>query len=238
MEAIRLDKILADSGIATRSEARRLIKAGRVSVNGETVSKAELKADPDSDVIKLDGRCVGGKTVYIMMNKPPDVVTATEDRDHRTVIDLLPEELRRRGVFPVGRLDKDTTGLLLLTNDGKFGHAVISPNHNVNKVYEVYVEGRLNEEDAAAFKYGIELRDGTKCLAASLCKDENDSSHAEVTISEGKYHQVKRMFASRGKPVVYLKRLRIGGLHLDENLEQGKCRELTSKELKLVLGEW
>lgn len=237
MEATRLDKILADSGIATRSEARRLIKAGRVSVNGETVNRAELKANPNSDDIKLDGRCVGSKMVYIMLNKPHDVVTATEDREHRTVIDLLPEELRRRGVFPVGRLDKNTTGLLLLTNDGNFVHAVISPNHNVNKVYEVYVEGRLDEADSAAFKDGIELRDGTKCLSALLYVDENDHSHAEVTISEGKYHQVKRMFAARGKPVVFLKRLCIGGLHLDENLEPGKCRELTSKELKLVFGE-
>lgn len=237
MKATRLDKILADSGIATRSEARRLILTGRVSVNGETVNKAELKADPNSDDIKLDGKYIGGKMVYIMLNKPNDVVTATEDREHRTVIDLLPEELRRRGVFPVGRLDKNTTGLLLLTNDGKFGHAVISPNHNVNKVYEVYVEGRLDDDDAVSFKDGIELRDGTKCLPALLYVDENDHSHAEVTISEGKYHQVKRMFAARGKPVVFLKRLSIGGLHLDENLEPGKCRELTSKELKLVFGE-
>lgn len=237
MEVFRLDKILADSGNASRSKARRLIKDGRVSVNGETVKNSELKADPKTDDIRLDGRHVDSKEVYIMLCKPSDVVSATEDRENMTVIDLLPKELQSRGVFPVGRLDKDTTGLLLLTNDGDFAHAVISPQRHVNKVYEVYVEGDLDDGDVAAFRDGIELKDGTKCLASLLLIDGNDRSHATVTISEGKYHQVKRMFASRGKPVALLKRISIGGLHLDENLELGQWRKLSVQEIKLIFTE-
>ena len=238
MEELRLDRILADGGAASRSEARRLIKAGRVSVNGRTAVNAEQKANPCSDDIRLDGRKIEGKMVYIMLNKPADVISATEDREQRTVLDLLPEELRRRGVFPVGRLDKDTTGLLLLTNDGDFAHVVISPKRHVDKVYEVYVDGSLDNGDIAAFGDGIELRDGSRCLPALLSADENDPSHAVVTISEGKYHQVKRMFASRGKPVSSLKRLCIGKLYLDEGLEPGQWRKLTSQEIKLIFGEW
>lgn len=234
MKEIRLDKMIANSGIATRREARAIIKSGRVLVNGEIVKKAELKANPNIDDVRLDNRRIGSKMVYIMLNKPQNVVSATEDKDHKTVLDLLPEELRRKEVFPVGRLDKDTTGLILLTNDGSFCHAIISPKRNIDKVYEVYVEGSIDNMDIASFRDGIELRDGTRCLPASLSVDKNDSSHAKVVISEGKYHQVKRMFASRGKPVTHLKRLSIGRLQLDESLEHGKWREISSHEIKLI----
>lgn len=234
MKEYRLDKILADSGLTTRKEARMLIKSGRVSINGEIAKKPELKANPDIDEVRLDDRPVGNKTVYIMLNKPDGVVSATEDSEHKTVLDLLPKEIRRKGVYPVGRLDKDTTGLMILTNDGKFCHNIISPKSNVDKVYEAYVEGSIDDGDIAAFRDGLELRDGSICLPATLFVDKNDKSHAEITISEGKYHQVKRMFASRGKRVTFLKRISIGNLKLDESLEPGKFREISSQELKLI----
>lgn len=228
--AERLDKILSDSG-SSRSEAKQYIKTGRVTVNGLAVTHPEFKADPLVDIIKLDGNEIVNKLVYIMMNKPSGVLSATEDKTQKTVVDLLPEEYKKRGVFPVGRLDKDTTGMLILTNDGNFAHSVTSPVRHVSKTYGVQVDGNLDAEDVQAFQQGIQLRDGTKCLPAELLVDITNCKSAKVVICEGKYHQVKRMFASRGKPVVALKRLSIGGLQLDASLSEGDFRELTLQEI-------
>ncbi len=238
MSSFRLDKIICDSGIATRSEARGLISAGRVRVNGKTETHADLKIELNGAEIYVDGKPLNGdKFRYFMLYKPEGVLTATEDRDQKTVLDILPEELRRLKLFPVGRLDKDTTGLIILTNDGEFCHAVTSPKRHIKKLYEFTVKEMLAAEDVEAFKTGITLRDGTKCLPASLEIDKEDLSHGNVSIYEGKYHQVKRMLASRGKPVEKLKRVSIGELCLDKSMKPGDFREINENERSLILSE-
>ena len=238
MSSSRLDKIICDSGIATRSEARELIVTGRVRVNGIAETHVDIKIDLDLAEICVDGKVINGnKFRYFMLYKPEGVLTATEDRDQTTVLDILPEELRRLKLFPVGRLDKDTTGLLILTNDGEFGHNVTSPKRHIKKLYEFTVAGELSSEDTEAFKAGITLRDGTECLPASLEIDEDNKSHGWVSIYEGKYHQVKRMLASREKPVEKLKRLAIGQLRLDEKMKPGDFREIDENDRRMVLNE-
>ena len=233
----RLDKVLADLGIGSRKELKELIRAGRVRIDGMVCLKPEQKLDPERQTLTLDGKELGYKGLrYFMMDKPAGVVTATEDRSQKTVLDLLPEELRRLGLFPVGRLDKDTSGLLLLTNDGDFAHRVISPKSCVEKRYYADIDGDVTEEDAAAFAAGLTLRDGTQCLPAGL--ERLGAGKCLVTVTEGKYHQVKRMLASRGKPVLALRRLSIGTLVLDESLGPGGLRELDEMYLcKLFSGE-
>ena len=172
-----------------------------------------------------------------MLNKPEGVVTATEDKAQKTVLDLLPAELKRLKLFPVGRLDKDTTGLLILTNDGEFCHAVTSPKRHIKKLYEFTADGLLEPADIEAFKNGIVLKDGTQCLPATLEIDEKNHSHGFVTVFEGKYHQVKRMLASRGKPVISLKRIAAGNLALDASLQPGEVKELTESDLKLIVNK-
>jgi len=238
MGVLRLDKIISDSGSATRSEARRLITSGRVWVDGKVEKSFDFKIDSESSEIRLDGKVIsGGSLRYFMLYKPEGVVTATEDKNQKTVLDLLPPELKRLELFPVGRLDKDTTGLLLLTNDGEFCHAVTSPKRHIKKLYEFTVEGVLESDDMEEFKKGILLKDGTKCLPAELEIDENDHSHGFVTIYEGQYHQVKRMLASRGKPVRTLKRVVVGDLSLGDELEPGEFRELTKSDLNLIINK-
>lgn len=230
MEKIRLDKYLCDLGLATRSESRDMIRSGRVRVGGEAVTAPETKIDPLASAVTLDGeKLVWARHHYYMMNKPAGVLTATEDRRKTTVLDLLPDNLRRMGLFPVGRLDRDTRGLLLLTDDGDFAHRVISPRYEVEKVYDASVEGTPDESDAAAFAEGLLLRDGTKCRPARL--EILGEGRCLVTVTEGKYHQVKRMLASRGKPVTALKRLSIGGLRLPEGLAEGAAVELDEDDL-------
>lgn len=230
MSKIRLDKYLADRGVATRSQLRDIVRAGRVQVNDAVVKDPAFKLDPESDRVSLDGQPLSAPRLrYLMMDKPLGVVTATEDPRERTVLDLLPPELRRSGLFPVGRLDKDTSGLLLLTNDGDFAHRVISPKSAVEKCYSARVEGEVNEEDVKAFREGVILRDGTRCLPAAL--EPLDTGRCLVRVTEGKYHQVRRMLASRGKPVLELRRLSIGGLMLDETLGSGGWRELQQSDL-------
>jgi len=200
-------------------------------VNGKKAAKAEDKYSPE-DEIAVDGESVFcGGMVYIMLHKPAGVLTATEDRHQTTVLDLLPEHLRRIGLFPVGRLDKDTEGLLLVTNDGPLGHDLLAPKKHVDKSYFVRVDGILNEEDVKAFSEGMTLADGYVCLSAGL-EILDAGNEGIVTIREGKYHQIKRMMAARGKPVTYLKRLTMGPLILDENLAPGQWRELTLDERK------
>ena len=227
----RMDKLLATTGLWSRKEVKEMVRRGRVKVNGTVISKAEDKADPERDEIRVDGQVVDcAPFVYIMRNKPDGLLSATTDKRQKTVIDLLPEHLRRRGLFPVGRLDKDTVGLLLLTDDGPLGHELLSPKKHVDKVYYAEVEGVLDQKDVAALKDGMTLADGLECLPAGLEILEG-GSRCHVTLREGKYHQVKRMLAARGKPVQYLKRLSMGGLKLDEGLEKGEWRPLTAAEL-------
>ena len=234
MPLVRLDKLIADSGIASRAEAKRLIKTGRVSVDGSASVSAEDKYDPDNAVICVDGEPLNyARFRYLMLHKPAGVLSATEDRTQQTVLDLLPEQLRRQGLFPVGRLDKDTTGLLLLTNDGAFAHAITSPKKHIPKVYRAAVDGELDAFDAAAFAEGLRLADGTECLPAALEIVSPDLGR--ITVYEGKYHQVKRMFAARGKPVTALHREKIGALTLDPGLTPGKFRELAPEEIALFL---
>lgn len=230
----RLDKVLSDQGLASRRELKDWIRSGRISVDGQTERRPERKLDPALNRIALDGRELHWqKYRYFIMNKPAGVVTATEDAQQKTVLDLLPEELKGLGLFPVGRLDKDTTGLLLLTNDGDFAHRVISPKSCVEKRYYARVEGKPDETDVLAFAEGLCLRDGTRCLPARL--EVLGEGECMVTLAEGKYHQVKRMLASRGKPVVSLRRLSIGNLVLDPNLGAGEIRELAIEDLCTVL---
>lgn len=230
MALVRLDKYLADMGLASRRELKAMIKDGRVAVDAQTVTVPEFKFDPEGSEVTLDGeRLRYAKFRYYMMYKPEGVVTATEDGRQGTVLDLVSPEMRRMGLFPVGRLDKDTSGLLLLTNDGDFAHRVISPKSGVEKLYYAKVDGVPDEADVRAFEKGIVLADGTECLPAKLAiigKDE-----CLVTVMEGKYHQVKRMLASRGKPVLTLKRLSIGRLELRETLSPGEFMELDENDL-------
>ncbi len=230
MPQIRLDKLLADMGVASRRELREIIRAGRVQVDGVPETRPERKLEADTALVSLDGKALRYRRFhYYMMDKPVGVLTATEDKTQQTVLDLLPPELRRLGLFPVGRLDKDTSGLLLLTDDGDFVHRVISPKSCVKKRYYAEVEGEADEEDAAAFSRGIVLKDGTQCLPAEL--ELLGGGRCVVTVMEGKYHQVRRMLASRGKPVLVLRRLSIGGLSLGEELGPGGFRELGENDL-------
>lgn len=230
MPLMRLDKLLSELGVASRKELRQIIKSGRVLVNGAAVNAPEHKLDPERDTVVLDGETLSYvKFRYFMLDKPPGVLSATEDRRQKTVLDLLPPELRALELFPVGRLDKDTSGLLLLTNDGDFAHRVISPKSEVEKLYYAKVDGVPDESDAAAFAEGIVLGDGTECLPAKL--EPLGGGECLVTVMEGKYHQVKRMLASRGKPVLELRRLAVGGLALDAASEPGQWRKLGEDDL-------
>lgn len=229
----RLDKILANSGVGTRKEVKALIRRGSVVVNGVIVKDPGQHVDPYKDEILIDGVKVNyRKYVYLMHNKKMGYITATEDVEEMTVMDLLPDEYRHFKVFPVGRLDKDSEGLLLITNDGDLAHRLLSPGKKVEKKYYVRVEGGLGVSDVERFKEGIKLDDGYVTLPANLeILSQGDVSEAYVSIVEGKFHQVKRMFLAVGKRVRYLKRVAMGPLVLDKNLKPGHFRELTDKEL-------
>ena len=229
---MRLDKYLSEAGVASRKELKEMIRKGRVTVDGIAVRSPETKVEAGKHRVAVDGaevRPVG--TVVLMMHKPAGYVTSTDDPRDPTVMELLPAEYRNLGLFPVGRLDKDTEGLLLFTNDGDLGHRLTSPKHQVEKEYYAETDGTPDEKDAEAFSQGVELRDGTKCLPAELRLLERGCL---VILREGKYHQVRRMLASRGKPVVYLRRQREGGVTLG-NLEKGECRLLTPEEMGKLL---
>ena len=231
----RLDKIIASQGQYSRSEVKKLVKGGRVTLDGSVVRSSDVKADPDKSVIAIDGKVLGYKKhIYIMLNKPQGVVSATDDKDHKTVIDLVPKELRRDGLFPAGRLDGDTVGFVLITDDGDFAHEILSPKNHIMKTYHATLERPVTADDIRAFREGIELRDGTLCLEAEVRSLDGDIPMAEIKICEGKYHQVKRMFAALGNKVVFLKRVKMGELFLDESLEEGQCREITPDELTLI----
>lgn len=225
----RLDKIISATGKYSRREVKDLVRQGRVSINGVLAASPEQKIDPAAAELLVDGVSIGyERFTYLMLYKPAGVLSAVEDRHQKTVLDLLPQELQRRGLSPVGRLDKDTEGLLLLTNDGELTHRLLSPKYHVDKVYYARVDGCLEEKDVDAFAQGIVLSD-FECLPAGLeILSENECL---VTLHEGKFHQVKRMLASRGKPVIYLKRLRMGPLTLDKTLKPGEFRPLKDGEV-------
>lgn len=224
---MRLDKLLSNLGVASRAGCRELLKAGRVQINGQIVRDGAVHV-PEGAAVLLDGKALDTRLQrHLMLYKPAGVLTAAEDGRQETVMDLLPAVYRACGCMPVGRLDKDTTGLLLLTTDGELAHRLIAPGRHVDKVYEATVDGVLDEGDAAAFAAGIPLKGFTALPAQLELLAEN---RGRVTVQEGKYHQVKRMFGTRGKPVTALHRQSFGPLHLDETLRPGQFRELTGEE--------
>ena len=226
----RLDKLLSSTGRWSRKEVKELVRQGRVWVGERPAARPEEKFDPETVVLRVDGEVVDcAPFVYILLHKPEGLLSGTEDKRQKTVLDLLPEYLRRRGLFPVGRLDKDTTGLLLITDDGALAHELLSPKKHVDKVYLAQVEGQVDRSDVAALAEGMVLGDGTQCLPAGL-EPLEDGSRCLVTLREGKYHQVKRMLVARGKPVLSLKRLSMGPLVLDKGLNPGNWRFLTPDE--------
>ena len=229
----RLDKLLAGTGKWSRREVKALVRQGLVRVDGRLAASAEDKLDPAAAVVTVAGETISlCRFTYVMLHKPASVLTATEDRKQPTVLDLLPPELRRIGLAPVGRLDKDTEGLLLLTNDGELAHRLLSPKYHVEKRYFARVDGELSAADAEAFARGMTLGDGLECLPAGL---ELLPGHAcIVTLREGKFHQVKRMLAARGAPVLYLKRLSMGPLTLDDSLAAGAYRLLRAEEISAL----
>ena len=229
----RLDKLLAGTGKWSRREVKALVRQGLVRVDGRLAASAEDKLDPAAAIVTVAGEIISlCRFTYVMLHKPAGVLTATEDRKQPTVLDLLPPELRRIGLAPVGRLDKDTEGLLLLTNDGELAHRLLSPKYHVEKRYFARVDGELSATDAEAFARGMTLGDGLECLPAGL---ELLPGHAcIVTLREGKFHQVKRMLAARGAPVLYLKRLSMGPLTLDDSLAAGAYRLLRAEEISAL----
>lgn len=233
---MRLDKLLANMGFGTRKEVRQLLKNGAVRVNDEVIKKPNIHVDPGNDQITCLGELVIYREfIYLMMNKKQGVLSATEDLREKTVIDLLSDEHRHFKPFPVGRLDKDTEGFLLISNNGKLAHNLLAPRKNVPKTYYAHVQGRITQADVDAFSEGVVLDDGYETKPGQLKVLKSDQlSEIELTITEGKYHQVKRMFRAVGKEVVYLKRLSMGPLQLDESIPLGSYRELTEEELQLL----
>lgn len=232
---IRIDKFLSQMQVATRSESKKLIKMKRITKNGALVTDGGEKCDPQKDCICLDGHPIAYQEYhYLMLHKPAGCVTATEDRRDKTVMDYLPDNLRR-GVSPVGRLDKDTEGLLLITDDGALNHSLLAPGRHVPKTYYARIHGIVTEDDITAFKNGLDIGEKKLTAPAALkilhIAENEQTSEILVTITEGKFHQVKRMFQSVGKKVSYLKRLSMGSLHLDEKLTPGAWRELTLEEI-------
>ena len=226
----RLDKLLAGTGKWSRREVKALVRQGLVRVDGRLAASAEDKLDPAAAVVTVAGETISlCRFTYVMLHKPAGVLTATEDRKQPTVLDLLPPELRRIGLAPVGRLDKDTEGLLLLTNDGELTHRLLSPKYHVDKRYLARVDGELSATDAEAFARGMTLGDGLECLPAGL--EVLPDRVCIVTLREGKFHQVKRMLAARGAPVLYLKRLSMGPLVLEDSLAAGAYRLLRAEEI-------
>ncbi len=233
----RLDKLIALNCNVSRKDARKLIKDAAVTVNERVCLRAEELVDGDVDDIVVKGYNFTAKDhIYIMLNKPKGVVSATRDPAKKTVIDVIPDDMRRRSIFPAGRLDRDTTGLLIITDDGAFAHKIMSPAHHVFKTYQATLSFAIDENDIKKLEDGITLGDGTECLPAKVKAFTTDDGlpAAEIKIREGKYHQVKRMFHALGNNVEQLRRIQIGSLKLDTSLAEGECRELTDEELELV----
>ena len=237
MAKLRLDRFFSSQDLLSRSEIHPLLRSGAILVNGIPAKSGEQKIDTDSDTVSLHGEVVPYKPyIYLMLNKPKGVVSATDDKTHTTVLDLVPPGLYRSGLFPAGRLDRDTVGFVLLTDDGNFAHEILSPKRHVEKAYHVRLDGPLSTEAIAALEKGATLADGTVCRPARIrLLEGGERPLAEIVLVEGKYHQVKRMFGVVGLGVDELKRVRIGGLCLDETLADGECREILHNEVEKIL---
>lgn len=236
---MRLDKFLSECGICSRSESKIFIKKGMITVNGKKAAKGEEKIDPDNDEIMFKGqKIIYAEFEYYMLNKPAGVVSATEDKNDKTVIDLVPKP-HAKDIFPVGRLDKDTEGLLIITNDGETAHRLLSPKKHVDKTYFVRTSGgEIGTEEVEKLENGVDIGEEKLTLPAEIEILKNgEISESLLTIREGKFHQVKRMFKAVGREVIYLKRISMGKLKLDESLEKGGCRRLTEDEINMITGE-
>ncbi len=234
----RIDKIVSSQLNISRNDTRTLVKKGAVLCDGVVITDVGAKCDAEKSEITVNGKPLFFKEhIYIMMNKPQGVVSATTDNKIKTVIDIVPDNLKRKNLFPAGRLDKDTVGFMLITDDGDFAHKILSPSKHVEKTYIAHLRDKLSDEGRRILENGAVLSDGTECMDARVKLLDEDGKIAEVTIREGKYHQIKRMFASVGNEVVFLKRISIGNLPLDETLGVGECREITKEELELITGK-
>ncbi len=233
-ETVRLDKFLSNQLNISRADAKELIKKRLVSVNGDTAKLFDMKIDPVNDLVHSEGRPVlYRKHIYIMLNKPAGVVCSTRDKLSETVLELIPQELRRAGLFPAGRLDKDTEGFVLITDDGAFAHEILSPKKHVDKKYFAVLEKPARESDAELFASGMKIDGGDVCLPAVLEFTDNPNE-VFITLHEGMYHQIKRMAEAADNKIVYLKRISMGGLVLDDNLAPGECREIMHKEIEKI----
>ena len=237
MEQQRLDKIIAAQGEYSRKDVKKLAQRGAITVNGKVVKKAEEKIDPDRDIVCVNGKTLMLRThVYIMLNKPQGVVSASRDEREKTVVDLVPPELSRKGLFPAGRLDKDTTGFVLITDDGDLAHRILSPKNHVSKTYIAVLDQPIRDEFIDRFAEGLTI-DGQEVCKPALLAREPDwpvQPAVRVVLQEGMYHQIKRMFAALDREVVALRRISMGGVQLDPALADGACRELTQEELTLI----
>lgn len=231
---MRLDKFMSEMGVLSRKECAKVVKRGGITVNGVPAKRADLHIDPENDVVALSGVLVKySEFVYIMMNKPAGILSATEDPKQETVLDLLPEKYKKMKLFPSGRLDKDTTGFLLLTNDGELSHKLLSPKHHVEKSYSYSLRDELTESDRVKICAGVDIGEKNITAPAKITV-EADRHDGIITITEGKYHQIKRMFAAVGNEIVRLERITFGGLDLDPTLERGDWRELTENEIEIL----
>lgn len=229
----RLDKILSTQLNISRTDAKQMIKKGRVSVNGIPAKSGDVKV-ADADIVAVDGNEISySRFVYIMMNKPKGVISASDGKGEKTVVDLVPSDMRRRGLFPAGRLDKDTTGFVLLTDDGEFAHSILAPSRHIDKTYVVTLDKPVTPEAVADFRSGMELN-GERLLQADAEIISEDATVCRVVLRQGLYHQIKRMFKKHGLTVVELKRVKMGNLPLDDSLLPGECRYLSQKELDLI----
>lgn len=232
---MRLDRFLANSGVGTRKEVKEILKKRKIKVNDSIITDGSTHIDENKDAVKYEEKEISYKPfIYIMMNKPDGVISATEDDEHRTVIDLLENKYRTYSVFPIGRLDIDTEGLLILTNDGILTHKLLAPNKHVDKKYYVELKNPMLKSDIEKLENGIELENGFVTKNAKVAVIENTENKVYITITEGKYHQVKRMFKAVNNKVLYLKRVQMGNLKLDDKLKVGEYRELTEKEINIL----
>ncbi len=226
----RLDKILSNQGFGSRKQIHQQLKNGDVKIEGKVITDSNFKIDPDSTSIEVKGKLINfSRFIYIMLNKPAGVLTATRDKKAETVLNLIPQHLKRPGLFPAGRLDKDTEGLLIITDDGQFAHQMLSPKHHVPKTYLATLRSPIENTVVQTFSEGIVIDDGYQCMPATL--EILEPCLAQLTICEGKFHQVKRMFEAVGNEVVFLKRMRFGNIFLDENLKKGECRLISQVEI-------
>lgn len=232
---MRIDKFLVSQNICTRKEAQKLVRKGLVKIDGEIIKKPETKLDPNVNKVTVDGKDISYQEyVYIIMNKPKCYISASNDKNAETVVDLVPKEMKRKNLFPAGRLDKDTTGMLIITDDGDFAHRMLSPKKHVEKVYKATLDGEVTDEMVENFRKGISFYDGTLCLSAKLLPNKENPYIARVIIREGKYHQVKKMFLTQGLTVKELHREQIGMLKLPKDLAPGECRFMQEDEKRNI----